>query len=525
MSDFAYILQELQARQGVGLLLQGLKGLEKEGLRYDFRGNLSKRSHPRIFGHPLTHSEITTDYAESLLELVTPAVQSNSDLLRYLQYLHRLLGQSRSEYILNASMPAKLPPLEEIAIGDYGESHAAKMRKLYREGLGPRYGKAMQLIAGVHYNYSVAPQLMDELAQIRGQSSDQGFRNKQYMNLLRNVHRHGWLTVFLFGHSPAVDQSFFQGQAHKLQHLENNNLFLPFACSLRMSDIGYQNKSGVPVSVNSLEEYIRDLRSAVMMPWPEYEKMGLYNQQGDYQQISTNLLQIENEYYSIVRPKQVAASGEAPLASLAKHGIAYVELRNLDINSFHPLGISPQQLDFLELFMLFCFLQEAPPISAEELAGYQQNLQQVAASGRDPQLRLNIDGHRVSIVEAAEEAFQGMKQLAHFLDSHLCDNRYCKILERMQSLVRAPELCPSALILDILSGAFGSEQSYHNFSTQLSQQHYYHQLQYPLSRDEQAKAQQELAASLHLEKKLLEDSQNLSFSEYLAAYFQQIERL
>ena len=60
------------------LLIHGLKGVEKEGLRITPRGSISLSPHPVQLGAALTHPHITTDYSEALLELITPALSDGS---------------------------------------------------------------------------------------------------------------------------------------------------------------------------------------------------------------------------------------------------------------------------------------------------------------------------------------------------------------------------------------------------------------------------------------------------------------
>src|SRR3546814_11890433 len=71
--------------------------------------------------------------------------------------------QMTDELIWNQSRPAHLPPEAEIPIGWYGTSNTGMLKHVYRRGLAERYGKAMQCIAGVHYNFSVPDAFWDVL--------------------------------------------------------------------------------------------------------------------------------------------------------------------------------------------------------------------------------------------------------------------------------------------------------------------------------------------------------------------------
>ena len=145
------------------------------------------------------------------------------------------------------------------------------MKTLYRHGLGIRYGRSMQAIAGVHFNYSFPAQLWEALEAVdQSRQPRQSFISENYFALLRNYRRYGWLILYLFGTSPAVSKSFFAGRDCQMPSLDADTLYEPFATSLRMSDIGYRNKTqaAVSVSVNSLEEYVRDLSRAISTPYP-----------------------------------------------------------------------------------------------------------------------------------------------------------------------------------------------------------------------------------------------------------------
>ncbi|PIE43831.1 MAG: glutamate--cysteine ligase [Gammaproteobacteria bacterium] len=415
------LLDELDKRDATHLLDCGRRGIEKEGLRYTPQHQLAETPHPAAFGSPLTHAEITTDYAESLLEIVTPAFRNSRDTLAHLCYLHRVLAHGSDEYMLNASMPAFIADTE-------ADSNPGKMRRLYRQGLALRYGKAMQLIAGMHFNYSICNDLFRYYAEALGREFNQVFINERYMNMVRNIRRYAWLTAYLFGHSPAVDKSFFHGLPHRLQSFDSDTLYLPYATSLRMSDIGYQNKTGHLVSANTLADYVHDLKTAVMTPSESFAAMGLKDANGAYQQINTNLLQIENEYYTVARPKQLMASGEAPVKALHERGIAYVELRTLDINCFERAGISQIQLDFLEVFMLFCLFTDAPPFDAQAENEAKDNMAKTSCCGRDPKLTLQNNAKSVSIAEWGSELLAAMQPIAQAMDSEKHRPHYVSIL-------------------------------------------------------------------------------------------------
>ncbi len=520
------ILRELEKKGVLHRLDCGRRGIEKEGLRYNSADGLAHTPHQQSLGSPLTHPEITTDYAENLLELVTPAFRNRRDALTHLRFLHRVLATESEDYILNGSMPAFIEDPEAVAIGWYGRSHQGQMRRLYRKGLALRYGKGMQLIAGMHFNYSICPDIFHSYAEVLGRPFTQEFIDSRYMNLLRNIRRHAWLIHYLFGHSPAVDASFFASKPHRLEQLDASTLYLPYATSLRMSDIGYHNKTPVIVTANTLQGYIRDLRRAVLAPCPAYQQSGLYDKNGERQQISTNLMQIENEYYGVARPKQIAVTGETTLTGLARRGIAYVELRALDINCFDWAGISQMQMDFLEIFMLYCLFSEAPAVDSEQEKVMQENSVAAASRGRAPGLVLNNQGEEISLADWGDRVLQEMRVIANALDREKFRPHYLSIIERQLEVIHNPELTPSARIMQRLRGEAGEgAMSYHRFITDLSRRYRQKSRKRGLTPAEKAKVAQDARVSWQKERQLVTQSAAIDFQDYLDAYFAQIRAL
>ena len=362
-------VKELFAHNKNGLLNDRLIGVEKESLRVSPEGRISQLEHPVSLGSALANPYITTDYSEALLEFITPPsehIESALDFLRDSQaYVYQKLQQD--EILWATSMPCVVAGESSIPIAKYGSSNAGQMKSVYRRGLGHRYGRAMQVIAGVHFNYSLPESfwpIYKELLE-ENELSLKDFQSEQYFCLVRNLQRYGWLIPYLFGASPAVCKSFLGGAKTNLQDFNENTYYEPYATSLRMGDIGYQNnkenETGVKACYRSLDSYVQTLQCAIETPFPEYEKIGV-KVNGKYQQLNANLLQIENEYYSTVRPKQITQGNEKPIIALKKRGVQYVELRSLDVNAFDPLGINETQLRFIEIFMLFCLLSESDQI-------------------------------------------------------------------------------------------------------------------------------------------------------------------
>jgi len=395
-------LREIDTHQLHPYLRNARTGLEKESLRVSPDGRLSQTAHPSVLGAALTHPWITTDYAESLLELITPPQERATQALDFLLNVETFVYQQLDQELLwTTSMPCVLAGEDDIRIAEYGSSNAGRMKHIYREGLAWRYGKAMQVIAGIHFNYSIDDAFWQPWQQVQGDTGElRTFRDAQYMGLVRNLQRYGWLIIYLFGTSPAICKSFLGGRTppEGMEAFNAYTLYEPFGTSLRMGNIGYtnskENKTGVKVCYNTLESYVSSLRHAIATPCAEYAEIGV-KVDGEYRQLNANILQIENEYYSTVRPKQPLQGFEKPSDALEKRGIAYVELRSIDVNAFHPAGLTHQQLFFLEVFMHFCLLQDSPLVSAEEFAAINQNQMLTAHRGRDPEVRLSCLGKSV----------------------------------------------------------------------------------------------------------------------------------
>ena len=502
-----------------GVLQGGLKGVEKESLRVTPEGKLAQTPHPAVLGSALTHEYITTDYSESLIELVTPAFKESWQLLQFLCDLHQFVYRHLGDELLWAtSMPCFLTGDAGIPVAHFGTSNVGRMKEVYRVGLGHRYGRMMQAISGVHFNYSFPAHFWPVLAEaLQERAANQDFTSAQYFSLLRNYRRYGWLVLYLFGNSPALCSSFVKGRDHNLSQLSPGTLFEPHATSLRMSDLGYRNKSqaGVHISVNSLAEYVRDLTAAVSTPHPEYQKIGV-KVDGEYRQLNTNLLQIENEYYSYIRPKRVARSGEHPSAALRRAGVEYVEFRALDVSAFDPVGVNQNKMRFLEAFAALCVLKDSPLIGADEEAGLDGNHALVARRGREPGLKLNRNGREVPLQRWALELIDSMRGLCEMLDEGDNQRPYSAALELQEAKVNDAALTPSARSLQELRT---TGESFAQFALRMSGVHknYFLDLYPP---NEQRLAEFAAQALESLEKQAqIERSDDMSFDQYLANYF------
>lgn len=340
-------------------------------------------------------------------------------------------------------MPCGLPADDAIPIGQYGTSNVGRAKSVYRMGLGRRYGRRMQTISGIHYNWSL-PSTSSEA----------------YFGLIRNFRRHAFLLLYLFGASPAVCPTFVAGRKHQLQAMNAHTMYLPYATSLRMGRLGYQSdaQSTLAVSYNDLVGYGASLEDAMTRSYAPYEAIGVRAGDGSYQQLATTLLQIENEFYGTIRPKRSIAAGERPLHALRERGVEYVEVRLMDLDPFEVQGISAQTMRFLDVFLLHCLQSASPDDSPSENAALSRNQHAVAERGREPGLLLERGATSVTLSQWGAELIADMRPYALALDAaHDCTD-YTQALTAAQEGLRQPDTLPSARVLrditDHHQGAF-----------------------------------------------------------------------
>jgi glutamate--cysteine ligase len=496
-------------------------GIEKEGLRVSPEGRIAATPHPVALGSALTHPHITTDFSEALIELITPALQDPGEVLAFLADLHAEVYRHLGEELLWAtSMPCVLEGGRNIPLAVYGRSNAATMKTVYRRGLGNRYGRTMQVIAGVHFNFSFGGAFWEAYQTLEGDRGDPvHFRSESYMAMIRNLQRVGWLVPYLFGASPAVCGSFVQGRETSLVPFDDHTLHYPYATSLRMGDIGYQNQqeegTGLKANYDSLDAYIRSLTWAIETSCPQYESIGV--KVGErYEQLNANVLQIENEYYSTVRPKQLIDWLEKPTLALRRRGVRYVELRSLDVNCFEPVGLGLEQLRFLETLMLYCLLLDSPRIASSERRAIDANQILTAHRGREPGLVLNRDGDWIPLAQWAGEILQAMEPVAELLDGAAGGPRG-ESLALQRAKVQEPELTPSARLLREMRER---REGFFDFSYRVSDAH-----RASLKARSASPERQSLFARLVDESRArqeeIEAADDVDFDTFLARYFDQ----
>ena len=507
-----------------------VRGIEKESLRVSPTGALSQSVHPEALGSTLTNPYITTDFSESLLEFITPAYERIEDCLGMLEGIHRftLTRLENQEMLWGSSMPCALGGEDEIPIALFGTSNLGRLKTLYREGLSNRYGKIMQTIAGIHYNFSMPESFWPQYQQHCGDTGSlKDFRTDKYLHLIRNFHRYSWLLVYLFGASPAACKSFVRGREHSLQELDAHSLYLPYATCLRMGNLGYKSEAqkSLFVCYNDLNNYAECLDTAMHTPYPEYEAIGL-GPNGEPLQINANLLQLENEFYSTIRPKRNVKSGQRPLAALKEGGIEYIEVRALDLNPYLPLGIDAEQIRFLDTFLVHCLLAPSPECHQAEFFEVAENLTRVVEQGRDPALMLSEDGKPRAMRQWAATILESLGHAAALLDSiHSATDdlgvEYASALQAQIDKLNDSNLTPSGRMLAQMQN---EELSFFQLALTLAQRQHEALLESPnggtqplLSQADEAMFEKVAKQSLADQAKLEAEPQ-LDFETFLAQW-------
>ena len=503
--------------------LKGIvRGIEKESLRVTPSGHIASTPHPKNLGSALTHPSITTDYSEALLEFITAPSCSIEAVLKELEDLHRFTyHQIEGELLWVSSMPCQLGADDQIPIAQYGSSNIGQMKEIYRKGLGHRYGRAMQTIAGIHYNFSLPDELWEALKEKQNSHlSLQDFKSEGYFKLIRNFRRYAWLLLYLLGAAPAVCRSFVASRDHHLSPVgtDSHSLYQPNATSLRMGDLGYQSQaqSNLDVSYNSLEQYIGTLRAALAEPYQSYADIGLKDEQGDYNQLNTHVLQIENEFYSPIRPKRTAAENETPLQALERHGVEYIEVRCLDVNPLIPCGIDTQTIQFLDTFLLFCLFSDSPDISDQDSQRLSENMLRTVYNGRDPELKLWQNQSERSLRQWGKELLEKMDPIAQQLDiANQSKNHYSQALAKMQGKISEAQATPSAQMLAEMTE---NTETYFRMAMRKAQEQRDTFTQGNIEA-ELEKTYSELAKASHNKQAQIENNDTQSFDRYLADYW------
>ena len=501
-----------------------VRGIEKESLRVKPSGHLSEKPHPKALGSALCHPHITTDFSEALLEFITAPCSSITATMTELEDIHRITYQHIDDELLWAnSMPCQLGRNESIPIGQYGSSNIGQMKTIYRRGLGHRYGRLMQTIAGIHYNFSVPDALWRELQQNSPDNSEtlQDFKSAGYFGLIRNFRRYSWLLIYLLGAAPAVCRSFVNGREHRLEPFGNDDhsLHTPYATSLRMGDLGYQSdaQSALVVCYNNLQQYTETLSDALKQDYSPYKTIGLKDNENQYKQLNTSILQIENEFYSAIRPKRTTHKGETPVHALRERGVEYIEVRCVDLNPLLPCGIDEETICFLDTFLLYCLFKNSPLTDEVEYHKIPENLSRTVYSGRDKSLMLlNQDGE-IPLIEWGQTLMADIGGVAELLDSANQTAAYSEAFNIMQNRLADQRLTPAATLLDEMRV---NNETFYAMSMRKALEHKRFFDSKEPSEETIAKYTA-LAEKSFADQASIEDKDDLSFDDFLTHYYNQ----
>jgi len=472
----------------------------------------------------LTHEFITTDFSESLLEFITPPEVSVQKTLGQLNDVHKFaVSNMGDERLWPMSMPCFIENQDAIPIANFGTSNVGKMKTLYRVGLKNRYGSMMQAISGVHFNFSLPDEFWQKWLEKTSLEKSDEKANKHtisaaYFALIRNYRSFCWLIPYLYGASPAICGSFIKGKKTDLpfKKLGSGTYYLPYATSLRMSDLGYTNsaQSGLNICYNNVDSYIASLKAAINQPSEAFQKY-IPSKDGKKQQLNANVLQIENELYSPIRPKQPTQSLEKPSDALDKRGVSYVEIRALDVNPFSAIGIEENQFYFLDVFLFYCVTKPSAMMDAEQYHETEVNLSAVVDHGRDPELMLLNVQQPIGLSTWALQMFSEMQEVALVLDNANSTTDYSVALELEKQKIIDPSLTPSAKILERLvrqqsdNGSFGLALA-EDYKQQLIDSDYEFMNAEVLAEH----------ARLSIDKqRIIEQQDNVSFDDFLGSYF------
>src|SRR6056300_1665649 len=350
--------RSLKIHQGKGFFknLTIHRGIERESLRVTHKGQISQNNHPENLGSPLTSKDITTDFAEALVELVTPTFDSAEELFKHLSLLHKFLYSELGEEILwNFSMPCSFQNEREIRIAEYGDTNTGMLKHIYRKGLRLRYGSIMQCVSGIRYNFSLSKDSWGSLSN----NPTQDFINNKYLGTIRNIKRNFWFILERLGASPIAHESYLLNREHSLNKHGKNDLFLPNATSLRMSEVGYQSsvQNALKISYNNLDNFI-------------------------------------------------------------DAGIEYLELRGIDVNPFIPEGINENKIKLLDIYIIHSLISESPEFSDKEIEEIRTNQKVMVENGRSKDLKLRLNGIQIPLAKLQNIFCDELTQVADAMDEY-----------------------------------------------------------------------------------------------------------
>tara|TARA_B100001540_G_C15794657_1_gene637068 strand:- start:23 stop:1561 length:1539 start_codon:yes stop_codon:yes gene_type:complete len=491
----------------------GRMGIEKESLRMNDT-KISSEPHFDSLGSALCNKFITNDFSESQIEMITKPEEEVMNLKRSLKSLHHFIYQKiEKEYLWPLSMPPSIENVSQIPIAQFGKSNLGKFKYIYRKGLSERYGRLMQAISGIHFNYSLSDALIEENVHSIKERSAEKRRSIVYFNGLRNLYRYNWLIILLFGSSPIISKQFLTKKLN-FKKLSQDTYYLPYATSLRMSDIGYQNKSqsSIYVSLNSLDEYTEQLFSLISTLSDDYVEISYKEKE---MQLNNSILQIEDELYSPARPKSTNPDYLRPTSKLKKFGVDYLELRSIDLNPFSKIGISYEELYFLEVFLSYCLLKESPPMTNTEHAIIKKNNQLVSTDGRNTSLKIeNSDKEMVSIKDEALNLINELEPIASLMTNH--HNIHIDSLSLFRERIKIKDQHPSE---QLISQIADEKVSHDEFGFQVGKKHKEHFLKKDKKENTDWSMLQKEASDSIIRQRAIESKDDESWESFLSGYY------
>ncbi|WP_239253723.1 bifunctional glutamate--cysteine ligase GshA/glutathione synthetase GshB [Listeria ilorinensis] len=368
-------------------LFSGHFGLEKENLRVTPDGKLALTPHPAAFGAKEDNPYIKTDFSESQVEMITPVCNSIDEVFDFVKNLQDIvsLELSDGELLWPNSNPALLPKEEEIPIAVYRTPDHPN--RLYREHLAREYGKKIQLLSGIHYNFSFSEKLLTGLYEEyhMEQETMADFRNRMYVKTAKYFMKNRWLLVYLTGAGSIYPTGYTTTPAEKT--LADGVTWMENGTSLRNSSYGYKNKTPLHIDYNSFDSYIQTI--------------------GEH--ITEGKINSMREFYNPIRLKN--SHTDQSLDSLAKNGVEYLEIRSLDLNPLEPNGISKETLRFVHLLLITGLLSADTELCHNSQTISDRNEEQIALYGLSQPSIIECDGSEKSFVEAAFAELDKMQQL------------------------------------------------------------------------------------------------------------------
>lgn len=439
------------------------KGIEREGLRINNKGKMSKKNYPKKMGYSLTNEWITTDFSENLLEIITPKTNNNKYLLNFLNDTHKyIIKNIKKELIWPFSIPCKISNNTKIKLAKYGKSNIGLKKTLYRKGLQKRYGTLMNMVSGIHYNFSLPKKLLNIWIKKKIIKN----KSEGYLNIIRNYYRFGWIIPYLFGSSPAIPKKYIKNEKIKFKNFKKkyDMIFLPWSTSLRLGQ-SFINKNNInkknKIKFNSLKSYIKNLKKLLNTPCKNFKKIGLKNKKNILQQINTNILQMESELYTQIRPKRNTKKNNNLLKNLKKKGIEYIEIRSLDINPFSSIGINKKQILILDIFLIWCFLEKSPKINNKELNIINKNWKKIIFEGRKPKQKIinSFKNIKIKIKTINKKLYKNLIKIAKIFDICFKNKKYTNACKKFKKSFINPKYIYSEYIMKFLLKKKGMHNS------------------------------------------------------------------